>query len=183
MENNMRIENEDMELSKVLWEKYEPSLRRLCNYKLSSYPDEIDDVIGETYLALCNSINKGTEIQNPKAWLYGILNNQIKLKYSEIDRKKKTYIRLESVEHELFYNVSFDEETLSEDIIENLKDDIFDELIDAERTLLILIYDKKIKLKDVARILNTTEAAVKQKHYRLKRKIKKLAKEKLKKYE
>lgn len=179
----MLTENRDMELSKVLWEEYEPSLRRLCNYKLSSYPDEIDDVIAETYLALCNAIDKGTEIQNPKAWLYGTLNNRIKLKYSEIDRKKKTYIRFDSIEHKLFYCVDFEEEELSEDTIERLKDDVFSELIDAERTLLVLIYDKKIKLKDVAKILNTTEAAVKQKHYRLKRKIKKLAKEKLKKYE
>lgn len=179
----MLTENNDMELSKVLWEEYEPNLRRICTYKLSSYPDEVDDVIGETYLALCNAIDKGIEIQNPKAWLYGTLNNQIKLKYSEIDRKKKIYIRLESVEHELFYNVDFEKDELSEEIIETLKDDIFDELIEAERTLLVLIYKKKIKLKDVAKILNTSEAAVKQKHYRLKRKIKKLAKEKLKKYE
>ncbi len=179
----MLTENKDMELLKILWEQYEPDLRRICNYKLSGYMNEIDDVIGETYLALCNTINNGTEVQNPKALLYGILNNQIKLKYSEIDRRKKIYIRLESVEHKLFYNVDFDEKALSEEIIEKLKDDVFEELIDAERTLLILVYDKKIKLKDAAKVLNTTEAAVKQKHYRLKRKIKKLAKEKLKNYE
>lgn len=179
----MQIENKDMELPKVLWEEYEPNLRRICSHKLSSYPNEIDDVIGETYLALCDKIDKGIEIQNPKAWLYGTLNNQIKLKYSEIDRKKKIYIRLENVEHELFYNVDFDEKELSEETIEKIKDDVFDELTDAEKTLLVLIYDKKIKLTEVARILNTTEAAVKQKHYRLKRKIKKLAKEKIKNFE
>lgn len=179
----MVTNNNDMKLSKILWEEYEPNLRRICNYKLSNYPDEIDDVIGETYLALCNAINKGLEIQNPKAWLYGTLNNQIKLKYSEIDKKKKIYIRLERVEHELFYNIDFEKDELIEETIEVLEDVIFDELIDAERTLLVLIYEKNIKLKEVAKILNTTEAAVKQKHYRLKRKIKKLAKEKLKKYE
>lgn len=179
----MLTENNDMELSKVLWEEYEPNLRGICDYKLSGYPDEVDDVIGETYLALCNAIDKGLEIQNPKAWLYGTLNNQIKLKYSEIARKKKIYIRFENVEHKLFYNVDFEKDELSEETIEMLKDDVFDELIDAERILLFLIYEKKIKLKEVAKILNTTEAAVKQKHYRLKRKIKKLAKEKIKKYE
>lgn len=179
----MQIENKDMELSKVLWEEYEPNLRRICNYKLSAYPNEIDDVIGETYLALCNTIDKGIEIQNPKAWLYGTLNNQIKLKYSEMDKKKKIYIRLENVEHELFYNLDFDEKELSQETIEKIKDDVFDELTDAEKTLLILIYDKKIKLKEVAKILNTTEFAIKQKHYRLKHKIKNIAKEKIKKFE
>lgn len=179
----MQIENKDMELSKVLWEECEPNLRRICSHKLSGYPNEIDDVIAETYLALCNTIDKGIEIQNPKAWLYGTLNNQIKLKYSEIDRKKKIYIRLENVEHELFYNVNFDEKELSQETIEKIKDDVFDELTDTENTLLILIYDRKIKLKEVAEILNTTEVAIKQKHYRLKRKIKNIAKEKLKKFE
>lgn len=179
----MLTEHKKMDLSKALWDEYEPNLERICSYKLSSYPDEIDDVIGETYLALCNAIDKGIEIQNPKAWLYATLNNQIKLKYSEIDRKKRMHIQLESVEHELSYSVDFNEEVLSEDKIEAIRDEIFDELIDSEKTLLVLIYEKKIKLKEIAKILNTTESAVKQKHYRLKRKIKKLAKEKLKKFE
>lgn len=179
----MQIENKDMELSKFLWEEYEPNLRIICNHKLSGYPNEIDDVIAETYLALCNKIDKEIEIENPKAWLYGTLNNQIKLKYAEINKKKKTYIRLENVEHELFYNVDFDEKELSEETIEKVKDDVLDELTDAEKTLLVLIYEKNIKLKEVARISNTTEAAIKQKHYRLKRKIKKIVKEKMKNFE
>lgn len=174
--------DKNRELSNELWKEYEPNLRNLCNYKLSSYPNEVDDVISETYLALCSAIDKGVEIQNPKAWLYATVNNQIKLKYSEIDRKKRIYINLDSVEHKLFYNVDFDEKQLNEETIKRLKDDILEELVDSEKTLLILIYDRKIKLKEIAKILNTTEAAVKQKHYRLKRKIKKLAKELLKNY-
>lgn len=70
-----------------LWKECEPSLRGICNRKLSSYTSEIDDVTGDTYLALCNAVSKGVEIENPKAWLYGTLNNIIKLKYAELDRK------------------------------------------------------------------------------------------------
>lgn len=176
----METKSKNMELSKVLWEEYESSLRKICDYKLSNYPDEVDDVIGETYLALCNAIDKDMEIQNPKAWLYGTLNNQIKLKYTAINKKKRTQIQLDSVEQELFYDIDFDETELNENTIEQIKDNVFDELIDSEKTLLVLIYEKKLKLKEIAKILNTTEAAVKQKHYRLKLKIKKLAKEKIK---
>lgn len=176
----MLTENKNMELSKVLWEEYEPNLRRICNYKLSSYPDEVDDVIGETYLALCNAIDKNVEIKNPKAWLYGTLNNLIKSKYTELDKKKKTYIRLESVEHELFYNVDFDAKELSDDVINIIKDEIIDELSESEKSLLYLIYENKLKIKEISKILCTTESAIKQKHYRIKLKIKRIAKEKIK---
>ena len=178
----MNTDTKDMSLSESLWKEYEPYLRSICNYKLSSYPSEVDDVISDTYLALCNYISKGIEINNPKAWLYGTLSNIIKLKYSELDRKKKAYIRLESVEHELFYNIDFDRQELSDEILNSIKDEIVNDLLDSEKTLLIFIYEKKLKFKEIAKILNTTEAAIKQKHYRLKRKIKKLAKEKIKEY-
>lgn len=179
----MNTETNDMALFEALWEECEPNLRGICNYKLSSYPSEIDDVIGDTYLALCNAVSKGIEINNPKAWLYGTLNNTIKLKYAELNRKKKTLIRLERVEHELFYDVDFDRRELSDEILDNIKDEIVEDLLESERTLLILVYEKKLKCKEIAEILDTTEAAIKQKHYRLKRKIKMLAKEKIKKYE
>ena len=179
----MNTETNDMALSESFWREYEPTLRRICNYKLSNYPSEIDDVIGDTYLALCNAISKGIEIKNPKAWLCGTLSNIIKLKYTELDRKKKTYIRLESVEHELFYDVDFDSQELNDEVLNSIKDKIVDDLLDSEKTLLIFIYEKKLKFKEIAKILNTTENAIKQKHYRLKRKIKQLAKEKIKEYE
>lgn len=176
----MGTNTEDMALCEALWNEYEPSLRNICNYKLSGYPSEIDDVIGDTFLALCDAVNNGIEIKNPKAWLYGTLNNLIKLKYTEMDKRKKKIIRLESVEHKLFYNIDFDETKLSDEALEQIKDSIFDELLGSEKTLLILIYTKKLKFKEIAKILNSTESAVKQKHYRLKRKIMKLVQEKLK---
>lgn len=179
----MNTQTKDMALYEALWKECEPNLRGICNRKLSSYPSEIDDVIGDTYLALCNAVSKGTELDNPKAWLYGTLNNIIKLKYAELDRKKKTYIRLERVENELFYDVDFDSRELSDETLNGIKDEIVDELLDSERTLLILVYEKKLKFKEISVILNTTEPAIKQKHYRLKRKIKMLAKEKIKNFE
>ncbi|MGN1122894.1 MAG: RNA polymerase sigma factor [Eubacterium sp.] len=178
----MSADTKDMELCEALWNECEPSLRKICNYKLSGYPSEIDDVIGDAYLALCDIINSDIELKNPKAWLYGTLNNLIKLKYTELDSKKKKYIRLESVEHELFYDIDFDETKISDELLDEIKDSIYDELLGSEKTLLILIYTKKLKFKEIAKILNTTEAAVKQKHYRLKRKVKIIAKEKLKKF-
>lgn len=178
----MNTDINSMELCEKLWNEYEPELRKLCHYRLSSYPSEIDDVIAEVYLALCNAINKGEDISKPKAWLYGTVNNLIKLKYTELNKIKRLHINLDSVEHELFYDLNIDESLLTAEVIEALKDEIFDELTATDKTLLILIYIKKLKFRDIAKILNTTESAVKQRHYRLKRKVKSLAKEKIKKF-
>ena len=60
-------EHNESQLCEKLWEKYEPRIRRICAYKLTSCPDEVDEVVSQTYLALCIKLNEGT-IQNPKAW-------------------------------------------------------------------------------------------------------------------
>lgn len=179
----MNNKEQNNELSEFLWKEYEVSLRKICNYKLSEYPGEVDDVIGETYLALCSAIADGADMQNPKAWLYGTLNNQIKLKLSEISRNRRANISIYRVERRLLYSINFDEKILSEEVIKKLKDDVFDGLSDAEKTLLLMKYDKNLTFREIAKITNSTTSAVKQKHYRIKLKIKQLAKEKINQYE
>lgn len=179
----MKTDTNNTVLCEKIWNECEPLLRRICNIKLSSHPSEIDDVIGDTYLALCNALNSGASIRDYKAWLFGTVNNLIKMKYTELNKIKKTLINIDNVEHELLYSINFSDVTLNDEIIEMIKQEIIDELSGSERTLLILIYTKRLKFKEIALILNTSENAVKQKHYRLKLKIKKLVKEKLKNFE
>lgn len=176
-------EHSQIELCDSLWKLYEPQLRKYCSYKLSSHPSEVDDVISETYFALCKAISNDVDILNPKAWLYGTLNNQIKLKYSELKRIKKLNVSFDSVEHELLYNIDFDTAKLSDELIEQLQKEVVNELSESEKVLISLIYEKKTKYKDIATIIGSTESAVKQKHYRLKKKIKSIVKTKMKKYE
>lgn len=175
-------ENPNMDLCDNLWNQYEPKLRRLCGYKLSNYPTEVDEVISKTYLALCEAISKGTEFDDPKSWLYQTANNQIKLKYTEINTRKRRFVSLEQVEAELMYNIDFDDIQITDVIIEELSAELQDELSENEKLLLELRYEKNLKLKQIATIIGTTEAGVKQQHYRLKRKVKKLANEKTKNY-
>lgn len=170
----------NMELCEKLWNECEPTIRKLCNYKLSSYQSEVDDVVGEVYLALCDAVKNGCEIKNPKAWLFSTASNCIKIKYTELNSRKKKHIQLDSVEHQLFYDIDFENLIINDDVLELVKESIYNELLPSEKTLLILIYTKKLKLKEIANILNTTEPAIKQSHYRLKRKVKQLIKEKLK---
>ncbi len=169
----------EMELCEKLWNEYEPSIRQLCNYKLSAYQSEIDDVVADIYLALCDAVKNGHINSNPKAWLFSTANNCIKLKYTELNFRKKKLIHINNFDCKLFYNIDFENIAVNEDTLDQILKSIYDELLASEKTLLILIYKKKLKYKDIAQILNTTESAVKQKNYRLKRKVRQLIKEKL----
>lgn len=175
----MNLESKNKNYCENLWKEYEPNLRKICSYKLASCPSEIDDVISNTYLALCKSINKGEIIDKPKAWLYATLNNFIKLKYAEMDKRKRVFVPLDAAEHELYYDVDFENVELDDDLIEQLRHEVLEELSVSDRTLYLLIYNKKLKFKNIAKILNSTESAIKQKHYRLKRKIKKIVRKKI----
>lgn len=177
----MNTDVNNAQMCEKLWNEYEPTLRKICQNRLASCPSEIDDVISETYFALCRNIDSGELIHNPKAWLYGTLNNIIKTKYSEINKIRKNQISLTNRENELYYNVDFDGEKISYELIEKIKYSIIEQLDVSEKNLIDLIYVKRLKFKEVADILNISESAVKQKIYRLKRKIKLIAKKKIEK--
>lgn len=169
----------DMKMCEQLWNECEPALRKACAYKLSNHPQEIDDVIGDTFLALCNAISNEVEIYNPRAWLQGTLNNVINNKYREINFKQKKHTSIDCIEQGLFYVIDFDNLMISEKQILEIKSEICNQLLASEKMLLILIYTKKLKMAEIAVLLGSTESAVKQRHYRLKRKIVCLADEKI----
>lgn len=170
---------QSIELCETLWNEYEPVLRKICQKKLSSCPSEVDDVISDTFLALCNAINKGMHIENHEAWLKGTLNNRIKKKYTELDRKKRRFIHIDSIEQELYYIVDYDEKKLSDSAIEELKNEIYNQLESSEKALLFLMYTKRLKQVEIAEKMNTSEAAVRQRLYRLKNKIRHLVMDKM----
>lgn len=53
-----------MDKDKILdiWLEYEPYIRKLCNYKLKSMPDYIDDCVQDVFLALNETIKRGIVI-------------------------------------------------------------------------------------------------------------------------
>lgn len=159
-----------------LWAQYEPNLRRLCKIKLQNYPDETDEVISELFLALCRKVSESGPPDNPKAWLYAAANNLINLKYRKIYKDKEKTVSLSDREYELPYTNDFADEIEDNILVEQLKEDLDKELTQQEKAFLGYIYQDGLKMKDIASLLNTTEAAVKQKHYRLINKIRKTAK-------
>lgn len=170
-------DNKNTKFCAELWEKYEPCIRRLCNVKLPDRPDDVNEIVSETYLALCEAVNKGKTFVNPYAWLYSTANNLIKQKFIKLKIYRTKHQSISNTEIELKYNIDFLDLMISDDDIERMKDEIEKQLTESEKLLLQFVYVDKLKTKEIAKILNSTEAAVKQKRYRLVNKIKQMAKD------
>lgn len=175
-------DKERNELCRQLWDEHEKSIRKLCEFKFSGNPDEVDDVVSETYLVLCNTVRRNVKIKNPKAWLYGIVNNVIKTKYREIKTQRERQLVFSELTVDLSYNIDYLDAMISDDDIEIMRSEIESELDDKERELLDYVYEKHLTSKQIAEIRNSTETAIKQRRFRLIRKIKEMAKEKSKNY-
>lgn len=175
------ISEENKELCEKLWNEYEPRLRQLCRKKLDSYLTEADEVVSDAYLILCKAFAEEKEIKNPAAWLYGTVNNLIKEKYAEIKKHREKETSLFNYDNKLMYDIpySFDflEEIVSDFRIEDSRLDIVNNsLSEDEAQLLEYIYDDGMSYKKIAKLYDTTEDGIKQRAYRLRKKVHKFVK-------
>mgnify|MGYP004591552105 CR=1 FL=1 len=82
----------DKKMCNSLWKELEPQVRNLCRAKLRNYPHEVDDIISQTFLTLCQKIDTDGFPIKPKAWIYGTYHNIICKKYNEIYNKQCIFI-------------------------------------------------------------------------------------------
>lgn len=172
-------ESSKHELCKSLWLKNEPKLRRLCTYKLSNHPDEVEDILSEAALIFWTAIINGKTIEYPDSWLYSVVNNLIKKKYTEINIEKEHRVILNEGNLKT-YNLSvgyeFENLLLTDELIEKFSMEIESFLSPDEKQLYEYVYEEKLRMKEIAVRISSTESAVKQKNYRLHRKVKRLVK-------
>ena len=168
------------ELIDLLWERYSPGLRRLCTHKLQSSKDDIEDVITDTFAALAEVLREGTEVQNYQAWLYGVANKRIMTIYSKNNAKKKNelhFIEAVNYHYNLKTCIDIDNIFITDEQIDRYSEEILSSLKPNERFVVEKHHNEGLSMKEIADILGSTEAAVKQAHYRAVRKIRKAVKE------
>ncbi len=165
--------------------EYEPIIRSLCNCKLDGSQKDIDAVVSQVFCIYCEAVEQGVYIASVRAWLLSKTINLIKINNS----KNKNF--LNSNDHitnfvyevkniDFYYNDNVADLIINDNSFISLKEEIEKDLTPNELLLLEFIYKDNLKYKDIANILNTSISAVKQRIYRLKRKIKKSAEEKVK---
>ena len=181
----MDILNGESIFCENIWKESFIGVKRLCEYKLRSYPDEIDDVVSEVYLAFISAVHNKKAPDNPKAWLYAVANNIIKKKYSQNNKQKHFSISMSSqnidkIELSVFPDLS--DEIISDADIMLMADKIFSQLSLEEQQILTYFHYENKSIKEIADIINKSESAVKQKHYRLCLKVRRLIKECIENY-
>jgi len=159
------------EFAAQCWRLYSPYIKKLLRYKLASMPEEIDDCLSETFLALLSALKRGEEIEKPKAWLTVTANNIVKKEY---DARRKENERREPDSESILFTLPAPEEAddnePTEESILAAKDDFLSSLTPAERELFDLRFLQRKKLKNIAFLTGVTENNVKQRIFRLKRK-------------
>lgn len=137
----------------ILYEHYLPQIYRYAYYRAKS-KQEAEDVVSQTFLQALENIQGYRQQGLPLGhWLYRIAGNII---FQNNRRKEK--------EHRLLGNVGRGEtaEITTEqldllDLLEQLH-----ELPDAQQQVLTLRYIQDLSIREVARIMNRSEGAVKQ---------------------
>ncbi len=156
----------------TVWGENEPYIRRICVYKLSSHPDEIEDTVQEIALAYFEAVQKGTPIRDPKKWLTVVASNVIKDVYQRLSTETR---RLVPVDEEAVQSLPAPEEPeeIPESVLLHCKTAFLASLTEDERTLFRLRFVKRMKLKTIAQKMGISEGNVKLRIFRLKRKAKK----------
>lgn len=170
------IFKDNQKIVNVLWQEYEPYIRKLCAYKLKSMPDYIDDCVQDIFLDLSDALSKGKTIEYPKAWLTKVANNKIKDIYAQAKKDSEKTFSLDSPNFDNTYlGVVYDEPfAIDDNQILILKDKVINMLDKNEQQLLYDRYTLKKSISIIAKEHNTTENNIYQKLFRLKQKTKML---------
>jgi len=169
---------QDNRIITEIWDTYYPRILALCKLKLMSYPEEVDDVAAEIFDSLVNESRIRKLPDKIDAWLYKVAYNKINQKYKEMYKRKKFLVNVDFSDYdeteklELKVDVDMDDERIDDEDIESMKEKLIKELTEEEQQLIFLVCEQKLKLKEIADIMNSTETAVRQKFYRTKRKAK-----------
>lgn len=172
MPKNTPRQNEEIE---KLWRAYEAYIWMMCYAKIPDLRNEFDDIVSETKTALFVAINERRDIKDPKAWILKTGNNIINSTLRKISRKRKRETSLYGQNNELLFDMPYTIDPIEEDIKNRIVDekyyDVLEELTPYEQELYKMHIKEDKSYTFISGRFRTTESAVKQSTYRLKRKL------------
>ena len=155
-----------------IWIKYEPYIRRLCNFKLSSCPERAEDCVQDVFLALLAAMKKGYVIRERKAWLTAVAWNKIRDVYDEINREQEKTVPLSGELADVLADERDAADRISDNRIEDAQKKFLLSLNSTERELYRLRFEEERSIKDISAALGISEGNVKIRIFRLKQKAK-----------
>ncbi len=165
-----------------MWIEYEPGLRKYCRAKLVNYQDDADDILSKTFQLFWNELLTEGVPPYPEKWLYKTAYNLIRAEYTKRSRCKWKFSPYEDNEIVISCIDDVDDLITDEQVYSELLKDLKEKLSDDEKEILKLAVIENKSYAEIARILDISEIAAKQRKYRLVQKTQKMKKEKLKKF-
>jgi RNA polymerase sigma factor (sigma-70 family) len=158
-------------------EQYMQNLIQYCLQFFGCEYEYAEDCVQDAYVALFETLSKGVDIKNYKAWLYTVtLNYKNKTVKKIIKQNEATFSTNEEkdyvMENSSIYTSNPEEETITDESIERAALQIISSLNSEEKELYIMYYLKRKKLKEIAAQLNLPYPTVRKRHEKLKKKIK-----------
>lgn len=141
-----------------------------------SNPEDISDILQETYISLYNTImKKPYHIKNFEAYVIQIAKSKV-FKYYSLQQKLKSFIPLFKKNiHEEEYNIydmnvnifenQLENSVLMADSLDSISNYLKEKPYDIQK-IFILFYYLEMKISDISKTLNLNESTVKTKLYR-----------------
>ena len=99
--------------------KYYPGIKRYIVSRIRN-PDEAEDLTQRVFLEFYQNNNGDRDIQNPKAYLFGIARNLVGDYYSQKNRQSR-FLRIDSEITERISNDNYGKNSRARDLIEEIE--------------------------------------------------------------
>lgn len=165
------IENNNLQMEKIVatYSNYISTIIKNSYIQLSS--EDIEEVVLDVFFTLWKNKNKLDINKSMSAYISGITKNLIKYKY----RQCKVNQNIEEYEEKLI-----DSSNIEIILLQNEKQDIIkkelEKIKQEDKEIFIEYYYDDRSIKEISKIFNMTEAKIKSKLFRVRKKIRKVLK-------
>lgn len=150
-----------------IWREYEPAIKKLSYVRLRGLENEIDDVVSEVFLALCEKFERDGSPDNPKAWMYSTFNNIINQRFRNVCKSRENISPIPMEEVELKFTHSIPDSAFTSVSTDEFYSIIKGLLTEEEFNLIEELYVNETKTSELAARFHITEGAVRQRGYRI----------------
>lgn len=162
------------------YDEYADEIRQYCEYKLRNNLEYAEDCVQETFKVLFEMLNENIKFEYVRSFLRKTASNFVNQQYREIEDRCKRYVWIDEDGVEISYELNFFGE-VSEDTIVEMKDDVLNRLTDKEKTLFMETcrnyVDSYKTTRELAIKYSCSEAAIRQRVFVIREKIRQMAKE------
>ena len=148
------------------YKNYYESLINFARARLGEYSDLSEDCVHESFVIFYKRLQSGEEFENPRAFLYRVLDNIVKKQKSKNIAEEMNTVSLESTE--AIAEIPAEDEIDCEEYIKKLEDSLDED----EKKLYMEKYVFNKKIEEIAKETNLSVGAVTMRLSRLRRKLK-----------